>query len=301
MPAATEKTSFNLDTNFITHVQQQIPEPFIARADYISADFITQNPTGLDLKYLNYVRLIIDVPFIEGSFPLISTKPLHNYRLLLTPESPFAEQHACSNFQQQQTLVRYGFVRNESQGQPADYETVSKPYRDQVSLDFYSNLDKNRCGWRFVAYYDISELTGSCYAHIIADSDLSADKSFLTIKIPIHVSYIYPSYQAAWSSIEYKSEIDAFIIYKTKVFDSSVGGGSSAEDRLATPLFGAEERLEDVLAQQDAANKRLNQIAGSNHPELASFAISKISLNREGKLVVEFKTVPSFRGNLYLF
>ena len=112
------KDNHKLDVSFIANLQS-ISEPFSARADYISADFIKQNPHEIDLKYLNYVRLIIDVPYIEGSFPMISTKPLFNYRLLLDSESDYSSQHVCSNFigHNQANFIKYGFLTNDQSEQ----------------------------------------------------------------------------------------------------------------------------------------------------------------------------------------
>lgn len=130
-----EKTSFKeskLDASFISNLQS-ISSPFIARADYISAEFIKQHPHEIDIKYLNYVRLVVEVPFIEGSFPLISTKSLHNYRLLLAPESDHSAQHICSNFigEYQEPFIKYGFLKNHIDKPMSKYEQLSQKYRNR--------------------------------------------------------------------------------------------------------------------------------------------------------------------------
>ena len=155
-------------------------------------------------------------------------------------------------------------------------------------MDFYSNIDKSKCGWKFVAYYDISELTTNCQAQIISDSDIrdvNAEKSYLTIKIPIFVSYIYPSFQASWSSIEYKSEIDAFIIYKT----------TSLDETNQFPMHNYEDPESSWMTSGFQ-----NQLSGAtskiNHELLFSMVVSKISMNQQGKLVIDFTSIPTFRG-----
>jgi len=276
---------------------QAITEPFFARADYISAEFIKQNPQQVDLKYLNYVRFVIDIPFVEGSFPLISTRPLHNYRLLLSAGSAYSAQHTCSNFINE-PLIKYGFI-NDYLKQPKNfsaYQKFSEKYQSHFSRNFYSNLDEKRCGWRFTAYYDISELTSNCQAQIISDSDIrdvNAEKSYLTIRIPIYVSYIYPSYQASWSSIEYKSEIDAFIIYKTKSLDEM--------DADFTKLSNNYEEMRknkwaDYESSEENGLLNLGGVSKLNHDHLFSLVINKISMNQEGKLIIEFTSIPKFRG-----
>ena len=89
----------------------KVEKPFTAQADYISADFLTANPS-LDAKYLNYISLNVEIPFIDGMVPLISTKPLFNYKHLLT-DPAYSTNHMCSNFvdlNKQQFAVKYGLV-----------------------------------------------------------------------------------------------------------------------------------------------------------------------------------------------
>lgn len=293
MDGSSFKDNHKLDTSFIANLQS-ISEPFSARADYISADFIKQNPLEIDLKYLNYVRLVIDVPYMEGSFPLISTRPLFNYRLLLDSESDYASQHVCSNFigDNYTGHSKYGFLTHGQRDENLSAsDRLFKKYRNESTLNFFSNLDSQKCGWQFVAYYDISELTTNCQAQIISDSDIrevNAEKSYLTIKIPIYVSYIYPSYQASWSSIEYKSEIDAFIIYKT----------NANEEQLSSFEF---EPKNDWYKNSQLVNKKAPSPVNANsnklnHEHLLSVVINKISMSQEGQLIIEFTSVPAFRG-----
>lgn len=90
-------------------------KPFLARADYISADYIKNNPHRVDLDYLNYVRLEIEVPYLEGTVPLVSTQPLqqaHNLRHLLNGNESSSRYHVCSNFANF-GQVKFGFLRGE--------------------------------------------------------------------------------------------------------------------------------------------------------------------------------------------
>ncbi len=151
-------------------------------------------------------------------------------------------------------------------------------------------MDSHKCGWQFIAYYDISELTTNCQAQIISDSDIrevNADKSYLTIKIPIYVSYIYPSYQASWSSIEYKSEIDAFIIYKTSANEDP---NNQFETQRYDNKYSNNHNDWLVNSQLTKSPVKLN------HEHLLSVVINKISMSQEGKLIIEFTSVPTFRG-----
>jgi hypothetical protein len=94
-------------------------KPFLARADYISADYIKNNPNEVELDFLNYVRLEIEVPYLDGTLPLISTQPLQeaqNLRHLLSANdsastSGLRRNHVCSNFLVNHGLLKYGFLK----------------------------------------------------------------------------------------------------------------------------------------------------------------------------------------------
>ncbi len=116
------------------------------------------------------------------------------------------------------------------------------------------------------------------------------------------MSYIFPSSQASWSSIDYKSEIDAFIIYKTtslennfnyfndedrNKFENSILKFSKNENQIASGNLGTEEQFD----------KRISKL---NHPHLFSLVINKISMSQDGKLIIEFTSIPSFKGKLII-
>ena len=286
----------------------KLDKPFTAQADYISADYLTTNPS-IESKYLNYISLKIDIPFIDGMIPLISTMPLHNYKHLLT-DPTYSTNHICSNFinlRNEQFSVKYGYVKNITNSSSSSnksvlemYNEISRKYRNKKTLEFYSNLDNEGCNWRFRAYYAISELTSYCQAQIISDPDIrnfEADKSYLTIKIPLYVSYVYASSQASWSSIEYKSYVDATIIYRTAsvLNDNQIIETDFPLDNLEEGSISSENKYKN-----NNQNEKLNKIININKNEhLSSLVVSKISMSPDGKFILEFSTIPSFYGNLF--
>jgi hypothetical protein len=201
----------------------KLSKPFVARADYVSAEFITNNPGLVDAQFLNYIRLSVDIPYIEGFVPIISTQPLHNHRYLLNGNSDdSSEQHICSSFANAKRPllpVKYGFMpkRSDSGPEHVDLEAEYAKYRNEKTLAFYSGLDRSKCMWQFVAYYDIGELTTHCQAQILSGNDEdsvdtakstprfeSSRKNYLTIRVPLYVSYLYADGQAGWLSVDYK-------------------------------------------------------------------------------------------------
>lgn len=251
--------------------------PFIAKADYISAEFVKNNPDLLD--YLNFVRLSIEVPYSDGIVPLISTMPILNIRHLINDKFQFYPNHICSNFfklSSQESHLKFGFIEpNEyesDQNQSNDINERINSYRNNKTLKFYSYLDKEKCLWKITGFYDLTELTSYCQAQIIS-SDLSDNsKNYLSIKIPLYVSYLYQSYQATWSSVDYKTNVEAAIIYKTK----------EAYDHLVNDDINYKTRNKELNFEMDKS--------------LVSLTVSKISMTENGRLIIEFSTVPSFHG-----
>ncbi len=279
------------DNNIMDHNIINDKKQFITKADYISAEFIKLNPS-INIEYLNYIRLTINIPNIEGSIPLISTKQLNSYRHLLhTDSSSFDSSnfdHICSNFNvSNNNSIKYGFVNtNNANNFSSYYYKESLKYRNKKTVKFYNNLDNNKCRWEYVAYFDMSELTTHCHATILSDSDIrdenqNLEKSYLAIKIPLFVSYIFPSYQASWSTLEFKSQIDASIVYKTIPIDKS-NTNNNIQDLSNGPMDNSIEEL----------NLDLNPI--QSFFTTRKFRTSLTSPHE--RLVVEFVTVPFFKG-----
>jgi len=305
-----EKTLSN-QYNYSTEVVNQVPyynvksskqqpnikfdKPFLARADYISAEFLARNP-NVDTSFLNYIRLTIDVPFIDGVLPLISTKQLYNYRYLLTNNEH--DHHLCSNFIFNSEHIKHGFINNKQ------VISNAQKYRNEKTLDFYSHLDADKkCSWTFTAFYDISELTTHCQAQILSDMDMrdyQSDKNYLAIKIPIYVSYVYAGEQTSWSSIEYKSELDVSIVYRS----------SSLNNNDQIKSFPPIDLINSFYHQTGTSNNNINNneslkdykhgssvnLIKNKYDHLVSLKLGKMALTQTGRLVLEFSTIPAFYG-----
>jgi hypothetical protein len=328
--------------------------PFVARADYVSAEFITNSAGAVDAEFLNYVRISVDIPFMEGFIPIISTQPLHNFRYLLNngADSEAAAIHLCSNFvdfKKKRPLmpIKYGFIKkkkrldeqqqhqqqNSFDGfENMDLEEEENKYRSRQTLNFYTNLDKPKCAWEFVAYYDIGELTAHCHAHILSNSDetdsaedddlmpgesansksvsgrfesdsAAAAKSHLTIRVPLYVSYLYADGQAAWLSVDYKTSVEASIIYKTKSFqvnDESMSGDNEMDIQSQLDFIlnanGAGVNYNHQQQQHEQQQSSQTDVLDKLDQNLASLTVTKIGLVEHGRLSIEFATVAAFHG-----
>lgn len=177
-------------------------------------------------------------------------------------------------------------------------------HRSAKTLSFYSSLDANHCSWHFVAYYDITELTTHCAAQLISseldsssfkegDKEINNDdKSHLTIKIPLYVSYLYAGHQGAWTSLDYKSSVEASIIYKTKsLYGSKIDESKGLNLNQLLSLNGFPDPDRAYTNIYDGPSVEKNEY-------LVSLSVSKISMTEAGKLVIDFSTIPAFHGTI---
>jgi hypothetical protein len=252
----------------------------VAKADYISADFIKTSPVAIDTKYLNLIRISVDIPYVEGVIPLVSTLPLTKINF------NNSNVHVCSNFlqiDQEKYAIKYGFVSN-SNLDADEYESI-------VTNRLISSLNREKCMWKFVAYYDLSELTTYCQAKILTDSNVhyfQSRKNYLSVRIPLYISYSFVDSKVSWSTLDYKTQLDVMVVYKSLPSQSIKNTNRPINDYY-------DQSLTKQLSLDDLEGKS-NRTDLQKSSKFVSFIVSKILINKEGKLVLEFSTVPSFYG-----
>lgn len=109
--------------------------------------------------------------------PVISTRPLSNFELTLSPDGTRVGNHRCSNlldFNEIQT--GHGFITDATKnpeiiGETSPYQ-YSTEMRSTNSLRFYRNLNLEACLWEFNSYYDMSELLTTCGGSIGTDGQV---------------------------------------------------------------------------------------------------------------------------------
>ncbi|KAL4617481.1 extracellular matrix protein FRAS1-like [Arapaima gigas] len=229
----------------------------------------------LDVKHKehpNRIHISVQIPHQDGMLPLVSTAPLHDVHLLLS-EPSHRRQHACSNLGEHShyllpcstaTLSETGFLDDKA------YENISRgpgydwPYqfnssvRDPQTIRLYKHLSLKTCTWTFDAYYDMTELVDICGGSITADFQVrDSAQSFLTVRLPLYVSYIYVMAPRGWASLEHQTEMEFSFFYDTVLWRTGIQTNS-------------------VLS--------------------AKLQISRIYIQEDGRLVIEFKTQTKFRG-----
>ncbi|XP_041920491.1 FRAS1-related extracellular matrix protein 2b [Alosa sapidissima] len=234
-------------------------EPFSAKLRYTGAD---------DPDHPNLVKLTVTMPHIDGMLPVVSTRPLSNFELTLSPDGTRVGNHRCSNLlDHHEVQTRHGFLTEATRnpeviGQTAPYQ-YSPALRGSGALRFYRNLNLEACLWEFTSYYDMSELLSDCGGTIGTDGQvLNLVQSYVTLRVPLHVSYVFHSPVGAggWQHFDLQSELRLTFVYDTAILWKD-GIGSPPEAELQGALYPTSMRI-----------------------------------NEQGRLVVNFRTEARFRG-----
>ncbi|KAM9318366.1 FRAS1-related extracellular matrix protein 2b [Pholidichthys leucotaenia] len=238
-------------------------EPFSAKLRYSGTE---------DADHPNLIKLTVTMPHIDGMLPVVSTRPLSNFELTLSPDGTRVGNHRCSNLlDYTEVKTRYGFLTEATKNPEAIGETAPYQYsaslRGPSALRFYRNLNLEACLWEFTCYYDMSELLTDCGGTIGTDGQvLNLVQSFVTLRVPLHVSYVFHSPVGAggWQHFDLQSELRLTFVYDTAILWRD-GIGSPPEADLQGALYPTSMRI-----------------------------------NGQGQLVVNFRTEARFRG-LFVF
>ncbi|XP_063314780.1 extracellular matrix organizing protein FRAS1 [Pelobates fuscus] len=227
----------------------------------------------LDVKHKehpNRIHISVQIPHQDGMLPLISTMPLHNLHFLLS-ESVYRHQHVCSNLvtiRDLRGLSEAGFLDEVTYDSIAVGPGYDRPYqfdpsvREPKTVQLYKHLNLKSCIWTFDAYYDMTELIDVCGGAVTADFQVrDSAQSFLTVHVPLYVSYIYVTAPRGWASLEHHTEMEFSFFYDTVLWRTGI-------------------QTDSVLS--------------------ARLQIIRIYIREDGRLVIEFKTHAKFRGQFVM-
>ncbi|KAK5858567.1 hypothetical protein PBY51_002698 [Eleginops maclovinus] len=234
-------------------------EPFSAKLRYTGVD---------DLKHPNLIKVTVTMPHIDGMLPVISTRPLMNFELTLSPDGTRVGNHRCSNLlDYNEVTTGHSFITAstrspESIGDTAPYQ-FSTSLRGNGTLRFYRNLNLEACLWEFTSYYHMSELLTDCGGTIGTDGQvLNLVQSYVTLRVPLYVSYVFhsPVGTGGWQHFDLQSELRLTFVYDTAIlWKDGIGSPPQAE------------------------------LQGALYP-------TSMRINEQGRLVVNFRTKARFRG-----
>ncbi|XP_033106875.1 extracellular matrix protein 3-like [Anneissia japonica] len=240
-------------------------EPFTAKLRYTG-------PT--DSEHPNMIKLTVTMPHTDGMLPVISTRQLSNFELTLSEDGLRVGTHQCSNLLDfDEVRTNYGFITKDTKnaniiGETRDYQ-FSSEMRSDRTLRFYRNLDMDACLWEFTNYYDMSELLESCGGQIGTDGQvLDLVQSYVSLDVPLYVSYIFhsPVGIGGWQHFDLQSNLRLTFVYDTSILWEN-GIGTSQADPSA--------------------------LQGYLYP-------TSMRINKNGLLVVDFRTEARFRGQFVL-
>ncbi|XP_065453534.1 extracellular matrix organizing protein FRAS1 isoform X1 [Chrysemys picta bellii] len=227
----------------------------------------------LDVKHKehpNRIHISVQIPHQDGMLPLISTMPLHNLHFLLS-ESIYRHQHVCSNLvtiRDLQGISEAGFLDEVTYDSIVLGPGYDRPYqfdptvREPKTIQLYKHLNLKSCIWTFDAYYDMTELIDVCGGSVTADFQVrDSAQSFLTVHVPLYVSYIYVTAPRGWASLEHHTEMEFSFFYDTVLWRTGI-------------------QTDSVLS--------------------ARLQIIRIYIREDGRLVIEFKTHAKFRGHFVM-
>ncbi|XP_076999177.1 extracellular matrix organizing protein FRAS1 isoform X1 [Tamandua tetradactyla] len=227
----------------------------------------------LDVKHKehpNRIHISVQIPHQDGMLPLISTMPLHNLHFLLS-ESIYRHQHVCSNLVTTRDLrgiSEAGFLDDMFYDSTALGPGYDRPFqfdpsvRESKTIQLYKHLNLKSCVWTFDAYYDMTELIDVCGGSVTADFQVrDSAQSFLTVHVPLYVSYVYVTAPRGWASLEHHTEMEFSFFYDTVLWRTGI-------------------QTDSVLS--------------------ARLQIIRIYIREDGRLVIEFKTHAKFRGQFVM-
>uniref|UniRef100_A0A8C8RJR6 VWFC domain-containing protein n=1 Tax=Pelusios castaneus TaxID=367368 RepID=A0A8C8RJR6_9SAUR len=227
----------------------------------------------LDVKHKehpNRIHISVQIPHQDGMLPLISTLPLHNLHFLLS-ESIYRHQHVCSNLvsiRDLQGISEAGFLDEVTYDSIVLGPGYDRPHqfdptvREPKTIQLYKHLNLKSCIWTFDAYYDMTELIDVCGGSVTADFQVrDSAQSFLTVHVPLYVSYIYVTAPRGWASLEHHTEMEFSFFYDTVLWRTGI-------------------QTDSVLS--------------------ARLQIIRIYIREDGRLVIEFKTHAKFRGHFVM-
>ncbi|BFZ14656.1 hypothetical protein BsWGS_17695 [Bradybaena similaris] len=235
-------------------------EPFTAKMRYTGPS---------DPDHPNKVRLTVIIPHRDGMIPVISTQQLSNFEFTLSKDGLRLASHKCSNLLGfNEVKTKHGFLNNETRndnviGEAEPYQHSAR-MRTEPTLQFYKNLDLESCLWVFESYFDMSELIAECGGQITTDGQvLNVKQSFVSVKVPLFVSYVFhsPVARGGWLHYDMTSNLQLTFVYDTSILWQNGISSPEGESGIKGYIYPTSMRIRD-----------------------------------DGRLVVSFRTEARFRG-----
>ncbi|WAQ95604.1 FRAS1-like protein [Mya arenaria] len=220
-------------------------QSFHATLDYVGTE---------DKSHPNTIHVKVKVPHQDGMLPLISTFPISNLKYVLS-EPIYRQQHLCSNIiipEERSILLQSGFLGNSSIQPKHLAAGYDFPYqfdpelRDAKTLMFYKYLNMKECLWQFEAWYHMTDLVDLCGGRAMSDFQVRGrGQTYLTVRVPLYVSYLYAVAPIGWGSLEHMTELEFSFYYDTVLWRSGLETRGQLGGRLQVMrvVIGDDRRL----------------------------------------------------------
>ncbi|KAG7168269.1 Extracellular matrix protein FRAS1-like, partial [Homarus americanus] len=224
-------------------------QSFMATLSYINST---------DESHPNTVKIYVEIPHQDGMVPVLSTLPIHNLRYLLT-EQLYRVHHLCSNLDPSVGFLDESPLQSPLHPRPYQWD---ENLRENKTLQLYRHLDLKTCMWTFSAWFSMSQLVDRCGGQVVSDFQVgSGGQSFLTVRVPLYISYVYATSPPGWASVDHRTELSVSLYYNTLLWHQGL----------------------------------------HTQPTLtAKIQVTRISIDESGRLVIDLKTMAKFRGQFVL-
>lgn len=217
-------------------------QPFKAEVEYISPS------AGSELG--DRIHITVAVPHQDGMLPIISTLPIHNIDYLITQPS-FSQQHLCSSLP---TATPGSNLQHDFLGSTAQSARVEET-RTDAGRQLYYHLDKSSCLWKFEAWYSLPELVDRCGGRLIHNFDVDqASRSFVTVYLPLYVSYVFAKAPTGWASLDHHTRLEASFYYQNSQFSPAVNALGPSTGRVEILRIGISEEGRMVVQLRTQAH-----------------------------------------------
>ncbi|XP_067010453.2 extracellular matrix organizing protein FRAS1 [Anabrus simplex] len=141
--------------------------------------------------------------------------------------------------------------------------SLSAALRDDRTVQLYQHLNLDTCLWTFDAWFHMSELVDNCGGRVISEMQVRENgENYVTVQVPLYVTYLMAGAPLGWTAVDHHTELEVSFHYSSLLWHQ----GS--------------------LAMQPQYN--------------GSIQVTRVGVDADGRLQLDFNTVANFRGQFVL-
>lgn len=232
-------------------------------------EYLNETDHGMQSGQLS---ISVEIRHRDSMLPLVSTHPLPSAEQLFG-NVVSQKQHVCSNVAAPEgrdfAFLMPPVAEAPDTGGARPFQSDPK-MRGSRTVSLYRHLDLDQCLWRFSADISLKDAVGICGGVLLEDfKEKESHRRFVTARLPLYVTLAFPAVAAAsgeaaprWMSVERRSQLELTFAYE--------------------PTLWSERPL------------------GTRGAPKAKVLVTRLSLDRDGRLAVHLLTKALFHGMLSL-